>query len=234
MTPRFARVPAHLAGAQDLSARDWRVYVCIALHADIAGRSHPSLNLIASLTGIDRRHVSLSVRRLENGGHLRHWPHKGASGAWTNSIYEVIFKDPGGASGAAQEGPPEADEQTIKRPTEDRAIADSMLAIWREECGDALSIPRSLDRDRVTACQARFGDSFARDLEQWRSLCREIRQSPFCCGQGSSGWRANFDWALKPKSIRNVLEGRYRDDRPPRSRGNGTYDGIPPLGPGGT
>jgi hypothetical protein len=68
------------------------------------------------------------------------WSHKGASGAWVNSIYKIVFKDTGGASEAAQEGCPEANKQTIERPAkqkreEDRAIADSMLAIWREECG---------------------------------------------------------------------------------------------------
>ena len=39
---QFARVPASLMGAQDLSARDLRVLICIALHADTGGRSHPS------------------------------------------------------------------------------------------------------------------------------------------------------------------------------------------------
>src|ERR1700730_3067267 len=109
-----------------------------------------------------------------------------------------------------------------------------MLAIWERECGDLLQVPLELDRDRVSACQARFRDSFSRDIEQWRVLCREIRQSPFCCGEGDRGWRADFDWALKPKSIRNVREGKYRDVRPPHAKRNGTYDGILPLGPGGT
>jgi hypothetical protein len=233
MMPRigqFACIPARAASIRGLGAYDLRVLIAIALHADGEGRAYPSLALIASRAGIARHNVSRSIVRLEKAGLFRHHRRKGETGVWAHSVYEIIFED-----AEAQQSPPPAIEQVIEQKGgAARAIADSMLAIWREECGDALPIPRSLDRDRVTACQARFGDSFSRNVEQWRALCREIRQSPFCCGQGSSGWQADFDWALKPKSIRNVLEGKYRDDRPARSRGNGTYDGIPPLGPGGT
>jgi Helix-turn-helix domain len=163
MTPRFARVPAHLAGAQDLSARDLRVFICIALHADGAGQSHPSLSRIATITGINRRHVSLSVRRLEEGGHLQRRLNKGASGAWANSVYKIIFKDPDRASGAAQEEGkrPGANEQTIERTGqkrgEDRVIADSMLQIWQEECREALPIakPRARPSYRVSGALPR-------------------------------------------------------------------------------
>jgi hypothetical protein len=180
--------------------------------------------------------VSRSIARLEKAGLVRHWRHKSETGAWVNSVYEIIYQDAGTSLEAEQSPPPPAMEQVIEQKDgAARATAEDMLAIWRSECGDMLPVPRSLDRDRVIACQARFRDSFGRDIEQWRALCREIRQSPFCCGAGERGWLADFDWTLKPKSIRNVREGKYRNDRqPPRSRGNGTYNGIPPLGPGGT
>jgi hypothetical protein len=124
-----------------------------------------------------------------------------------------------------------------KRPDESRQIAEGMLAIWRAECGDALTVPRPpLAPHRIKVCQARFWDSFGRDLEQWRAHCRAIRASRFCCGKGSSGWRADFDWALKPKSIEGVQEGKYQNGGSSSHRRTGTYDDyeIPPLGPGGT
>jgi len=227
---QFARVPASLMGAQDLSARDLRVLICIALHADTGGRSHPSLARIASLTGISRRHLCLSVRRLESGGYLRHRSHKSESGKWANSVYEITYPPI-----AASDGEP---KQTIKRPQDGSVIAQMMLTVWREEYGDILPVPLKIDQSRASACQSRFHDSFNSDLEQWRSLCREIRRSAFCCGAGERGWRADFDWTLKPKSIRNIREGKYRDGTQP-SNGRVSRWGrdeyvIYPLGPGGT
>jgi hypothetical protein len=255
MTIYFAKVPLRAARDPRLRAADHRVLIAICCHANADGLAYPSLACIAAETGIARDNVPRSIARLEEFGYLRHQRHKRGPGLWDRSSYEIIYDSPAGAgatnggasletprvgvdvaeSGFPHEAPIIKQDGPSRQSNEkSRQVAEDMLAIWRQECGDALQIPRSLDRDRVTACQARFQDSFSRNVEQWRALCREIRQSPFCCGKGSSGWRADFDWALKPKSIRNVLEGKYRDDRPARSRGNGTYDGIPPLGPGGT
>jgi hypothetical protein len=237
MTPRigqFARIPAQAASIPSLGACDLRVLIAIALHADGQGRAYPSLARIASRACMARQNVSRSIARLEKVGLLRHERRKGETGVWAHSFYEIIFED-AGASPEAEQSPPPTIEQVIEQKQgAARAVADGMVAVWQSVCGDVLPVPESIDRDRVNACQARFRDSFGRDIEKWRALCREIRQSRFCCGGGERGWRADFDWALQPKSIRKVREGKYRDDRqPPRSRGNGT-DGIPPLGPGGT
>jgi hypothetical protein len=237
MTPRigqFACIPARAASIRGLGAYDLRVLIAIALHADGDGRAYPSLARIASQACIARHNVSRSIARLEKVGLLRHKRRKGETGVWAHSSYEIIFEDAGGAP-EAELSPSPAIEVIEQKAGAARAIAGDMLAVWRTECGDVLPLPQSLDRERVTACQARFRDSFGLDIEQWRSLCREIRQSPFCCGAGERGWLADFDWALRPKSIRNVREGKYRATEPasPRRAGNGSY-GIPPLGPGGT
>ncbi len=41
-----------------------------------------------------------------------------------------------------------------------------------------------------------------------REVFTTINASPFCRGE-EGGWRANFDWALKPGNIAKVLEGNY-------------------------
>jgi DNA-binding IscR family transcriptional regulator len=227
----FACIPGRVVGMQDLRAYDFRVLVAIAMCADKQGRARPSHSHIASTTGIDRRNVPRAITRLEKAGLMRHRQQKGQAGGWTHSVYEILF-DP-----AVQEV-----EHTPKaKRDEGENIAQHMLAIWREECGDALSVPRALDRKRAIACSARFKDSFDRDFEQWRLMCREIRKSAFCCGGGRRGWKADFDWALKPKSIRNLLEGKYRDGESLRrhraaAAGPSDFDEyiVLPLGPGGT
>jgi hypothetical protein len=223
----FACIPTR--GARiDLHAYDFRVLIEIARHADKDGHANPSLSLIASATGIARRNVSRSIASLEKAGLMRHWQQKGVTGGWSHSVYEIIFD------------PPQKIEQTPKeKRDQEHGIAGQMLAIWIEECGNALPVPRELDRSRTAVCEARFRDSFHQDIEQWRSLCREIRASAFCCG--NRGWKADFDWALKPKSIRNLIEGKYRDNGSASRRrvassgpvGFEDYE-ILPLGPGGT
>lgn len=97
-----------------------------------------------------------------------------------------------------------------------RELAEEMVSVWRKECGDVLSVPTKMDAARIAGCDARWKDAFGRDLEQWWAYCRRIRGSPFCCGDNERGWRADFDWALKPKTIRGVMEGKYERRLPPR------------------
>jgi len=224
----FALIPVR-AASMDLTACDLRVLVAIARHADKDGRANPSLSSIASSTGVSRRHVSRSIASLEKVGLMSHRQQKGPGGAWTHSVYEILF-----TSGQQIASEPK------QRQDEGHTVAVEMLRIWREECGAVLAAPRALDRSRTTACEARFRDSFDQDFERWRALCREVKASSFCYGGGCRGWKADFDWVLKPKSIRNLSEGKDRDGRSAGRRavnsgavGFENYD-LLPLGPGGT
>jgi len=61
---RFARIPECAIRCRDMSASDWRVYTCIALHADASGRAWPSMEAIAEITGVRAQDVSRTIRRL--------------------------------------------------------------------------------------------------------------------------------------------------------------------------
>jgi len=63
---RFARISERAIRCRDLSAVDWRVLACIALHADVTGRAYPSMATIAEITGIRRQDVPRVIRRLEH------------------------------------------------------------------------------------------------------------------------------------------------------------------------
>jgi hypothetical protein len=67
----FARIPASAMRCRELTACDWRVLTCVALHANSAGKAWPSMATIASSTGIRREDVPRSIRRLEKFGLLR-------------------------------------------------------------------------------------------------------------------------------------------------------------------
>jgi hypothetical protein len=71
MAERHARIPAHAIGCRQLSATDWRVFVCIALHADCSGHAYPGMTMIAKMVGIRREDVPRAIRHLEQLGLLR-------------------------------------------------------------------------------------------------------------------------------------------------------------------
>src|SRR2546423_8813251 len=61
---RFARITERAIRCREMSASDWRVYTCIALHADASGRAWPSMKAIAEMTGVRVQDVSRTIRRL--------------------------------------------------------------------------------------------------------------------------------------------------------------------------
>jgi hypothetical protein len=48
--------------------------------------------------------------------------------------------------------------------------------------------------------------------DRWRQILALIEASEFC--QGSTGWRATFDWVLKPVNAQKVIEGNYGNHEP--------------------
>lgn len=104
-----------------------------------------------------------------------------------------------------------------------RGVALAMMAVWKSELGDTLSVPSKINASRLSACRRRLADSFADDMDRWRAYCRAIRGSPFLCG--AKGWKADFDWALKPENITHVEEGRYEAVNG-RYPGQSTHDSI--------
>jgi hypothetical protein len=74
-----------------MSGTDWRVYACIAVHADASGRAYPGMTTIAGMTGIRRQDVPRVIRRLERLQQLRCEPGAGPGGA---NVYVLEFDQP--------------------------------------------------------------------------------------------------------------------------------------------
>ena len=70
-----------------------------------------------------------------------------------------------------------------------------------------------LVQPRRRALGRRLRDSFG-TLEAWRGYCQRIRGSPFLLGENARGWRADLEFALKPRSISKTLEGGYDRSHP--------------------
>lgn len=46
-------------------------------------------------------------------------------------------------------------------------------------------------------------------LDEWKLAFAAIRRSGFCQGENKTGWRADFDFLLQPKSFTRLIEGFY-------------------------
>jgi len=116
-------------------------------------------------------------------------------------------------SGAGYNGPP---------------APEALAEIWDEE---RRSLPevRGLTPERVARCRERIANArkgpgenandCAQFLADFREAVRRAAATPFLCGAGPAGWRANFDWIVaNDTNYLKVLEGRY--DPGARAAGN--------------
>jgi len=66
---------------------------------------------------------------------------------------------------------------------------------------------KTMTAHRKAALRTRWGDPFFR--ENWAAAMAKIPGCPFLIGQSDRGWRADFDWFLKPDTVAKILEGKY-------------------------
>jgi hypothetical protein len=88
---QFARIPLRAARSTHLAARDFRVLIGIAAHADADGLAYPSLARIAALAAIDRTKVPGSVRKLVGAGLLQAQHRKDPHGDAGSTLYRIVF-----------------------------------------------------------------------------------------------------------------------------------------------
>lgn len=86
---------------------------------------------------------------------------------------------------------------------------DSLMALWN---ATVTVLPKV-----STLNQSRRRHAIARLTEypncDFAAVIRRLDSSPFCRGENQSGWRANFDFFLRPTTIPKTIEGVY-DARP--------------------
>ncbi|QEL18734.1 hypothetical protein [Limnoglobus roseus] len=113
---------------------------------------------------------------------------------------------------ATSEAEAETDrEETEKEPPTPKVAIDyqRMADIWNETAGQHCTKVGKLTDSRRRSLQNRLADSFDGSVEKWRAYCETIQKSGFLTGGNDRGWKADFDWALKPLNAAKVMEGRY-------------------------
>lgn len=51
---------------------------------------------------------------------------------------------------------------------------------------------------------------FLKTLEGFKAFFETVNSTPFLIGQNDRGWKANFDWVLKPANAVKIHEGNYK------------------------
>lgn len=81
-----------------------------------------------------------------------------------------------------------------------------LVKAWNEHCGDLPKVQR-VNPARLQKIKARWKDCDT--IEQWVGVIKKIAASPWHTGQNDRGWKANFDFLLKPDTFHKALEGAY-------------------------
>lgn len=92
----------------------------------------------------------------------------------------------------------EVSKDTSKRSGE-------FVDIYSRECFNLPQIKKLTD-DRKRAIQ-KFSKQYT--LKDWEEVCKIANTSEFLCGTNDRGWKADFDFLIKPNKATNVLEGKY-------------------------
>ena len=72
-----------------------------------------------------------------------------------------------------------------------------------------LRLCREVSPARSRIATQRIREHPGRDY--WRSVIRRVGASSFCRGSNGRGWRADFDFLLRPGTATSALEGKYDD-----------------------
>ncbi|HUK31204.1 MAG TPA: hypothetical protein VLV89_08820 [Candidatus Acidoferrum sp.] len=111
---------------------------------------------------------------------------------------------PAGRHGfVAKDAPQDDNVKVIAHP-------ERLAEIWESERGSLPEL-RAMTPDRVARCRERVRNAASpKFLEDFCEAVRRAAATPFLCGAGPAGWRANFDWMIaNDTNYLKVLEGRY-------------------------
>ena len=113
-------------------------------------------------------------------------------------------------------------------PPPDEAIPEvhPLARIWNEHRG-GLPRCRSCTGPREKKARARWKEQRP---DEWAETVKRMAASPFCNGKNDRGWKADFDFFLKPDTWQKVNDGKYDGGAlGARTRATAIYDNLDTL-----
>lgn len=92
-------------------------------------------------------------------------------------------------------------------PNDPIPSAKKLSDLWNQKVGDRLPAVRGLSTERARKAKARLTSH--PDLAYWGEVIDKVLESPFCLGESERGWKASFDWLIRPNTHLKVMEGSY-------------------------
>jgi len=108
-------------------------------------------------------------------------------------------------SAAGRTDPP-AQLPLLKPPDKLHQLAE----LWNQNCGQLPKVKTTVN-GRMRCARARWPD---RTPEEWILIIERIRASDFCNGKNQRGWKADFDFLVRPDTWTKVIEGKYDNRKP--------------------
>lgn len=103
------------------------------------------------------------------------------------------------------------DQDHIKAASRDAFGPGLLAAMWNTHRGDKLPACVVLNGPRRAKASARIKSH--PDPKQWLSLIECVASNPWLCGENNDGWRADFDWLIKPGTMVKFIEGKLATRR---------------------
>lgn len=92
-------------------------------------------------------------------------------------------------------------------------MARDLADVWNEIVGAELGKVQKITAPRIDRIHKILRDEFNDDRAEWRGFVERIGRSDFLTGRGALGWKADFDWCLKPANFVKIVEGKYDNAR---------------------
>ena len=100
----------------------------------------------------------------------------------------------------------------------DASSCERVISEFNQICSELPRV-RKLTKQRIRRIKKALPQL---DGEGFVGLFERVARSGFLCGSGLNGWKADFDWIIKPENLTRILEGCY--DPPTRATGGSSYD----------
>lgn len=82
-----------------------------------------------------------------------------------------------------------------------------LAVLWNENRSPSLAEVRLCSATRRKHALNRWREHPSREF--WLEVIEGINSSSFCMGSNDRGWKADFDWLVRPGTAEKVLEGKY-------------------------
>lgn len=98
-------------------------------------------------------------------------------------------------------------EAILKKREKSAAIPyQQIMDAYNENCGKLPKATKLTDK-RKRAIRTCITQGFS--IDEICEAARKAASTPFLTGAGERGWRANFDFIIKPDNMQKIIEGAY-------------------------